>query len=57
MTTDKLELKNSDDQDLNSATIDEIVKGNPDVSHDFLRKLLVAQAQVAAGKVEPFEFG
>lgn len=57
MVIEKLELKNSDDQDLNSATINEIVKGNPDVSHDFVRKLLVAQAEVAAGKVEPFEFG
>lgn len=57
MTIEKLELKNSDDQNLNSATIDEIVKDNPDVSHDFVHDLLVAQAEVDAGMIESFEFG
>ena len=44
------------DKDANSAKIRQIMKDNPDLSYEFVRQLLIAQAEVDAGKVEPFEF-
>ncbi|MGO1474655.1 MAG: hypothetical protein ACTH8Z_03635 [Psychrobacter sp.] len=40
-----------------SAKIKQIMQDNPDLSYEFVRQLLVAQAEVDAGKVEPFELG
>ncbi len=40
-----------------SAKIKRIMQDNPDLSYEFVRQLLIAQAEVAAGKVEPYEFG
>ncbi len=57
MTIKKLELELSVEQILNSATIDQIMNDNPDLSYDFVCQLLVAQAEVDAGMVEPYEFG
>lgn len=37
--------------------IKQIMQDNPDLSYEFVRQLLIAQAEVAAGKVEPFKFG
>ncbi|WP_367107425.1 hypothetical protein [uncultured Psychrobacter sp.] len=39
------------------AKIKQIMKDNPDLSYEFVRQLLITQAEVAAGQVEPFEFG
>lgn len=39
------------------ATIGYIMEDNPDLSYEFVRWLLIAQTEVAAGKVEPYEFG
>lgn len=39
------------------ATIGQIMEDNPDLSYEFVRQLLVAQAEVGAGMVEPYEFG
>ncbi len=47
MSIDKSKKENSD----------KIMKDNPDLSYEFVRQLLIAQAEVAAGKVEPFKFG
>ncbi len=44
-------------QNENSAKIKRIMQDNPDLSYEFVRQLLIAQAEVAAGKVEPFKFG
>lgn len=37
--------------------IKQILQDDPDLSYEFVRQLLIAQAEVAAGKVEPFKFG
>ncbi|WP_296245570.1 MULTISPECIES: hypothetical protein [unclassified Psychrobacter] len=37
--------------------INRIRQDNPDLSCEFVRQLLIAQEEVAAGKVEPFKFG
>lgn len=37
--------------------IKRIIQDNPNLSYEFVRQLLIAQDEVAAGKVEPFEFG
>jgi hypothetical protein len=39
------------------ATIGQIMEDNPDLSYEFVRQLLIAQAEVDAGMVEPYEFG
>ncbi len=57
MIINKLEPKNSVDHEANSDTIKQIIKDNPDLSYEFVRQILIAQAEVAAGKVEFFEFG
>ncbi len=46
------------DKQLNesSAKIKQIMPNNPDLSYEFVRQLLIAQAEVDAGKVEPFKF-
>ncbi|WP_201554580.1 hypothetical protein [Psychrobacter sp. 72-O-c] len=41
---------------VDSATINQIMEGNPDLSYEFVSQLLFAQAEVDAGKVEPYEF-
>ena len=40
-----------------SAKIKQIMQDNPDLSYEFVRRLLIAQAEVDAGKVMPFKFG
>ena len=40
----------------NSTKIRQIMQDNPDLSDEFVRQLLIAQAEVRAGKVETFEF-
>lgn len=45
------------EQNENSAKIKRIMQDNPDLSYEFVRQLLIAQAEVEAGKVESFEFG
>ncbi|MGI9340771.1 MAG: TA system antitoxin ParD family protein, partial [Psychrobacter sp.] len=39
------------------ATIGQIMEDNPDLSYEFVRQLLIAQAEVDAGMTEPYEFG
>ena len=39
------------------ATIGQIMEDNPDLSYEFVRQLLIAQAEVDADMVEPYEFG
>lgn len=39
-----------------SEKIKQIMQDNPDLSQAFVRQLLIAQAEVEAGNVEPFEF-
>ncbi len=39
------------------ATIGQIMEDNPDLSYEFVSQLLIAQAEVDAGMVEPYEFG
>lgn len=39
------------------AIINQITQDNPDLSYEFVRQLLIAQAEINTGKVEPFEFG
>lgn len=44
----------------NSTKIKHILQDNPDLSYEFVRQLLIAQAEINAGnagKVEPFKFG
>lgn len=36
--------------------IKRIMKDNPDLPYEFVHQLLIAQAEVAAGKVELYEF-
>lgn len=38
------------------ATIGRIMEDNPDLSYEFVRQLLIAQAEVDAGMTEPYEF-
>lgn len=45
------------DKNENSAKIKRIMQDNPDLSYEFVRQLLIAQAEVAAGNVEHYEFG
>lgn len=40
----------------NSTKIRQVMRDNPDLSDEFVRQLLIAQAEVNTGKVEPFEF-
>lgn len=44
------------EQSENIAKIKNIMQDNPDLSYEFVRQLLIAQAEVDAGKVEPFYF-
>lgn len=44
-------------KDESSTKIRQIMQDNPDLSYEFVRQLLIAQAEINAGKVEPFEFG
>ena len=39
-----------------SIKIKQIRQDNPDLSYEFVRQLLIAKAEVDAGKVETFEF-
>ena len=39
-----------------STKIRQIIQDNPDLSYEFVRQLLIAQAEIRVGKVEPFEF-
>ncbi len=41
----------------NSAKTQQIMQDNPDLFYEFVRQLLIAQAQVAAGRIEPYKFG
>ena len=43
-------------KDENSTKIRQVMRDNPDLSYEFVRQLLIAQAEVRAGKVETFEF-
>lgn len=43
-------------KDENSTKIRQIMQDNPDLSYEFVRQLLIAQAEINTGKVEPFEF-
>ena len=43
-------------KDENSTKIRQVMRDNPDLSDEFVRQLLIAQAEVNTGKVEPFEF-
>ncbi len=47
------------DKNLNesSAKIKQIMQDNPDLSYEFVRQLLIAQAEVDTGRVGPFKFG
>ncbi len=40
-----------------SEKIKKIMQDNPDLSYEFVRQLLIAQAEVKVGKVEAFKFG
>lgn len=40
-----------------SEKIKKIMQDNPDLSYEFVRQLLIAQAEVEAGQVEPYVFG
>ncbi len=40
-----------------SEKIKKIMQYNPDLSYEFVRQLLIAQAEVKVGKVEAFKFG
>jgi hypothetical protein len=44
-------------QTVNTISIEQIVQDNPDLSDELVRQLLIAQAEVNIGKVEPYEFG
>lgn len=44
-------------KDEDSAKTKQIMQDNPDLSYEFGRQLLIAQAEVDAGKVQPYEFG
>lgn len=44
------------DKRKNLAKIKQIMKDNPDLPYEFVRQLLIAQAEVTAGHVETFEF-
>ncbi len=50
MSIDKSKKENSD-------KIKQVMKDNPDLSYEFVRQLLIAQAEVKVGKVEAFKFG
>lgn len=41
---------------VDSATINQIMKDNPDLSYEFISQLLFAQAEVDAGRVDRYEF-
>lgn len=43
-------------KDENSTKIRQVMRDNPDLSDEFVRQLLIAQAEINTGKVEPFEF-
>ena len=45
------------EQSESSAKVKRIMQDNPDLSYEFVHQLLIAQAEVDAGKVEPYEFG
>lgn len=49
MSIDKSKEENSD-------KIRQIMQDNPDLPYEFVHQLLIAQAEVNASKVEPFEF-
>ena len=57
MSIENLETKNSVQQNLDTVTIEQVINDNPDLSYEFVRKLLIAQAEVDAVMVEPYEFG
>ncbi len=43
-------------KDEDSAKIKQIMEDNPDLSYEFVRQLLIAQAEIDAGNIGPFEF-
>ena len=51
MSIENLETKNSVQQNLDTVTIEQVINDNPDLSYEFVRKLLTAKAEVDAGMV------
>jgi len=41
---------------VDSATINQIIEDNPDLSYEFVSQLLISQREVDVGRVEPYEF-
>lgn len=57
ITYSKIESIMTISKNENSLKIQQIMQDNPDLSCEFVRQLLIAQAEIDAGKVVPFEFG
>lgn len=45
------------EQEEDSAKIKEIMQDNSELPYEFVRQLLIAQAEIDNGEVETFEFG
>jgi hypothetical protein len=56
MTIEKQEPTILVRQTVNTISIEQIVQDNPDLSDELVRQLLIAQAEVNIGKVEPYQF-
>ncbi|MGM0525503.1 MAG: TA system antitoxin ParD family protein [Pseudomonadota bacterium] len=39
------------------AKIGEMMEGNPELSYEFVKQAIIAQAEKEAGKLEPYDFG
>jgi len=39
------------------AEISQIMEENPDLSYEFVKQALIAQAEREAGQLEPYDFG
>lgn len=39
------------------AKIGKIAEENPDLTYDFIKKMLIAREESAAGDIKPYEFG
>ena len=39
------------------ARIGEIMEDNPDLPYEFVKQAIIAKAEKAAGKLEPYDFG
>lgn len=57
MTIENIEPMIPVKQNTKSATIEQIMEDNPDLSYELVRQLLIAQAEVATGRIESYEFG